>query len=382
MPSMTTVLFPFTGAGVGGSHISTFNLARSLACDHGIATVVLAVEGSGIAKEAAAFGLDVHTVGGPPARVRSLIEDAMRVRERRGILNRYGAGAILHCSDLWTLQSWGVAAKTLRLPIVYHHRILAPMHAANRLLLKLADQVICISDACRANVAFLPKDRVASILNPFPDTVAVPRHAGRGELERLWEKEKPIQLIGFAANFQARKRPEFFLEVCSALSKRLPAARFVMFGRSRDVTIEQMQTCAETLGIGAKIFFAGFRSPPELNLAPLDVLAAPALAEPFGRTLVECLLTGTPYVATDDAGHSEICARWGGGKLVPVTATPEEFAATVAETIARPEILSSERLRDIALELAPRTHARKVRDIYERLPRIGPSIRQPMQSTA
>ena len=27
------VLFPFTGAGVGGSHISTFNLARSLAED-------------------------------------------------------------------------------------------------------------------------------------------------------------------------------------------------------------------------------------------------------------------------------------------------------------------------------------------------------------
>jgi glycosyltransferase involved in cell wall biosynthesis len=358
------VLFPFTGAGVGGSHISTFHLARSLTSDYGIETVVIAVRGSSVEREARAFGLQVRCTDSPPATKRSSVNDVLRFRGRRDIMAGFGPSAILHCNDLWTLQGWSVVAKSLKIPIFYHHRAFERMHWPNRLLLRTADAVICISQACRKNLEFLGGDRAVNVLNPF---LPMERAANaRAEFETIWPVEGGLLLIGFAANFQTRKRPKFFLDVCGVISRQCSRARFVMFGRDRDFSTDQLRAYARQLGIGDKVFFAGFRSPPENNLAPLDVFLAPALAEPFGRTLVESLLVGTPYVATDDAGHSEIISRWGGGLKVPLTATPDEFAAAAMKVLADPQNvkLTAGRIEDVARELAPRSHAAKICDVY------------------
>lgn len=359
------VLFPFTGTNVGGSHISTFHLARSLASDHGIRTVVIALDDTSITREASAMGLEVFPMSGR-GRHSLVLGYAARLTERRRVLAQFGAEAIVHCNDLWTLQAWGLAGRMLGLPVVYHHRMLRPMNWINRLRLRLADRVICISQACRDNVAFLPEGRATSILNPFADMASVPHGTGRDVLERVWGLQTPPVLVGFAANFQARKRPDFFIDVCRELSERVPQARFVLFGRNRDFTIEQLGALAKERGIRDKVFFAGFRSPPELNLAPLDVLAAPATAEPFGRTLIESLMVGTPYVATDDAGHSEIFSRWGGGKVVKAEASAEQFAAEIANVIAHPEEVQipPARLKEIVEELSPLRHAGNVCGVY------------------
>src|SRR4029453_412667 len=152
-----------------------------------------------------------------------------------------------------------------------------------------------------------------------------------------------------------RKRPRFFLDVCRVLAEREPRMRFVLFGRERDHSAAELTAYANELGLTERVFFAGFRSPPERNLAPLDILLVPALAEPFGRTLVETLLLGVPYVATDDAGHGEIFSLWGGGRLVPRSATPHEFADEVMKVIAAPSAvcLPLQRRRHIAEEMSP-----------------------------
>jgi glycosyltransferase involved in cell wall biosynthesis len=360
------ILFPFTGAGVGGSHISAFNLARSLVSDYGLRCVVLAVEGSTIVREAARVGLEVQTVPGAPARTRSAVGDLLKLAGRSQVLRRFGPGTIVHCNDLWTLQSWGVPGRLLGRPVIYHHRAFEKSIWPNRLLFGMAHAVICISEACRRNLAFLPDDRVHNILNPFPESPTLDVSRWRAELAGQWSNGEKILLVGFAGNLQRRKRPMFFLDVCRVLADREPCARFVVFGRDRDHGAGELARYADELGLTASVLFAGFRSPPERNLAPLDVLLAPALAEPFGRTLVETLLLGIPYVATDDAGHGEIFSRWGGGRLVASSATPEQFAEVVMKVIVAPGdvFLSPERRRHIAEEISPRKHAGKVLDVY------------------
>jgi glycosyltransferase involved in cell wall biosynthesis len=363
------VVFPFTGSGVGGSHVSTFLLCGALSRDHGVDAMVVAPGGSGIALEAKSRGLKVVEVGDPPATRRETARDIRRFAARRRMLRALGPTAILHCCDLWTLQSWGPAAKSLGLRIVYHHRDFVTARRRDRWLLAIADRVISISEACSTNFGPQPPGRVVSIVNPFEALGAREDFAdARAWFEARWPVEG-LKLVGFSGNFLRRKRADYFVDMAAAVAAREPAARFVVFGRDREQTTAELAALAEARGIADKVLFAGFQSPPERNFAPLDVLAAPALDEPFGRTLLEAALLGVPYVATDDAGHGEIARRWGGGKLAPKDVTPEAFAERVLEVLADPAAaaLDASARAAVAKELSPTSHAAKVLEVYRSL---------------
>jgi len=363
------VLFPFTGSTVGGSHISTFHLARSLTEDHGIKCIVLAPPASNVARQAEEMDVLVHSSGDAPATARDPFADIVRLARRIRALKSYGTGTIVHCNDIWSLQSWGIAGRMIGLPLVYHHRALLKMRWFDRSLVRQSHGIITISDPCRRDLRFLSGDRVASVLNPFPDPMLEPPKGWRTEF-RAHDPDgaEPI-LIGFIGNFQFRKRPDFFLKVCADIAAREPRAKFVIFGRERDFRSRDLEAYARNLGIADRLVMAGFRTPPEMNIATLDILLAPAFGEPFGRTLVEAVLLGVPFVATDDAGHSEIVARWHGGVLVDPQATVKDFADAAMRILAAPEkvVLSLDARRKVADELSPRTHAAKIMAVYRRI---------------
>jgi glycosyltransferase involved in cell wall biosynthesis len=117
------------------------------------------------------------------------------------------------------------------------------------------------------------------------------------------------------------------------------------------------------------VTFAGFHLSGERNIAALDLLIATSVREPFGRTLVEAAIVGTPYVATDDAGYREIWSTWRGGRLVPVTAGANEFAQVTLDVLQAPESVtlgSNERNR-VAGDGSASAHALKIIEIYDRL---------------
>ena len=363
------ILFPFTGSTVGGSHISTFHLARSLKADHGIKCVVLAAPASHVARQAAEMDLDVHSTGDTPAKARDPVADIARLSRRVRTLKSYGPDAIVHCNDIWSLQSWGIAGRMLGLPLVYHHRALLRMRWFDRALVRQSHGIITISDPCRRDLRFVPGDRVTCVLNPFPDPMLEPPKGWRTDFRAHAPDDAEPILIGFIGNFHFRKRPNFFLDVCAAIAARESRARFVIFGRERDFQSLDLENRAADLGIADRLVLAGFRSPPEMNIATLDILLAPAFGEPFGRTLVEALLLGVPFVATNDAGHTEIVARWSGGILVEPHATVDEFTDAVMQVLAAPEdvVLSLDARRKVAEELSPRTHAARIMDVYRHI---------------
>ncbi len=363
------VIFPFLGSQMGGSHISAFTLGSCLMSEFGVRCVVLAAAGSLIAQEAAKLGFEVAPTGERPARRHNPLYDLGRLPSRMRRLRCYGRRVIVHCNDIEALQSWGTVAKLLGMSVVYHHRALNRMVLPNKLLVTMADAVICISDRCRRGVAFLPDQTCYTLLNSFSLATHIDGKAARDALVAHRGYNADTVLIGFIANFWSRKRPLFFLDVCRSISQRNDRARFVLFGRDGDYTQSQLSAYAQELGIEDRTVFAGFRLPAEANVAMLDLLVAPALNEPFGRTLVEALLLGVPYVATADGGHVEIAARWDGGELVDSQATAEQFADALVSALDRREAIAlpSERRTQVGIELSPRSQAEKVLTIYRRI---------------
>jgi glycosyltransferase involved in cell wall biosynthesis len=69
----------------------------------------------------------------------------------------------------------------------------------------------------------------------------------------------------------------------------------------------------------------GYRSPGAWWIGACDQLVVPAVGEPFGRTLVEAMIVGTPVVAARSGGNIE--ALQGG---IGVLVEPDDAAALAA----------------------------------------------------
>ncbi|RYZ15036.1 MAG: glycosyltransferase [Alphaproteobacteria bacterium] len=363
------VVFPFRGAELGGSHIAAFTLGEALQAQGGVVCVIVCPANTLIEREAQRLGFQTVASGEAPTGSNSVVTDMLWASRRRDVLNRASNDArdvVVHCSDINTLRSWGLAAKLAALKVVYHH------HALNRLVwpphlvsLAYADAVVGVSDATVRKVRGWRSDAVKE-LNPFLLDLSIDRGKARSDLLEEYGWSPDSRVVGWVGNFWKRKRPLFFLEVAAELYRRDGRYRFVMFGRDGDHSRKELTGLAQQLGLAGTVALPGFRQPAELNIACLDLLLAPAPQEPFGRTLVEAILLGTPVAATSGAGHSEILAAWGGGELLDPAATPLQMAG-VCERILQDSgrvTLPAPARRAIAEQLEPQQHAARMMDIY------------------
>ncbi|HEX5006846.1 MAG TPA: glycosyltransferase family 4 protein [Hyphomonadaceae bacterium] len=373
------VIFPFRGAELGGSHVATFTLAKALRDSFQIECVVVCPQDSLIMNEARRLGIRVIPNGEEPTGRNSALTDFMWAQRRRRILQPEAAagGAIVHCNDINTLRSWGLAARLAGMGVVYQH------HALNRLwwpphLLSLshASAVSSVSDSTTAAMMNWRRD-VVKELNPFEIAPNFDRLAAREAILKEFAWPSNTLVMGWIGNFWDRKRPFFFLEVAAELAKRNTRYRFVMFGRDGDHSLRDVQQRALAMGIHWATALPGFRQPVEGNVACLDLLLAPAPREPFGRALVEAIILGTPIVATRGAGHSEIINAWGGGLLVDQDDNSQRVAQLCAEVMANPDRyrLPQKRRKEIAASLSPESHAGRMMALYGQAAR-GDSGRQ------
>ncbi len=369
-PVVDTVVMPFTTAQVGGSHVSGTTLGASLQRVYGVRSIVVAPEGAEVLDLARGLGMEGQ-VSGDPARWRHRPDrDLLRTPARVAMLRALPGRRLVHCNDLGALQAWAPAARVLGIPLVYHCRAFDRDRWFNRLVIRSADHIISIARGVDASLSYLPAKRRSVLVNPFSTPLSVDSAAAR----RLLLDDLGVEdarIVGFVGNMWKRKRPEMFVDIAQRLATTDPDLRFVVFGRDGDVTSEQMRTKIAAAGLTDRFLLAGFRLPPEANLAALDLLLMPALDEPFGRTPVEALLLGIPYVAADDAGHSEIHARWGGGRVLPIPADADAYATVCREVLANPDAvrLSMERRREIHAELSPDRHGVDVMNMYRSMQR-------------
>ncbi|MBI1687016.1 glycosyltransferase family 4 protein [Caulobacter hibisci] len=354
--------------------MATFELVTGLQRDQQRRCVFLVAKGTPIADEAERLGIEVIDTGELDAshwtmrRRRNPFFALKRLPARLRLLRRIGSPFIVHCNDILEMQSFGFAAKLLGGKVVYHHHALNRMIFPNRLLVGVADAVIAVSEICLQAVAFVGADKARYVLNPI-EVGLVDRGAARSRVCAALGIDPSRVLAGFVGNFWERKRPLFFLEAAAAMLAKRPDLHFILFGRRADYEIEDLEARAQALGLGERITFAGFLMPAEDNIAAIDLLMAPAVNEPFGRTPIEAGLLGTPYVATDDAGHAEIGRRWGGGRLVPLQDEPGQFAETALAVLAAPdEVLLGPSARAAVVEdFSIRAHAAAVEAVYRRL---------------
>ena len=314
-----TICFPFTGDVVGGSHISALGLIRTLDPKIFRPLIVPQVPDGEIATMFRDHGLETETSFpwtelpyNKPIKFRKFLGVVSDIPAQIHFLRQRNVD-IVHTNDGRTHATWALAARLSGAKLLWHHRgdptasglrIAAPL---------LANRVATVSRFSLPPPGFYSAARKAEVVHsPFDTSIIEDRDASRTAIVNELGCDPNTQLIAYVGSFITRKRPFLFIDTIAELLKRRPTESVIglMFGKDNDDTTEQaLVEHARVRGMSHRIKFMGYRKRGPYWLAGCDVLLVPAIREPFGRTLIEAFLVGTPVVATASGETSKPYVR-------------------------------------------------------------------------
>jgi len=122
-------------------------------------------------------------------------------------------------------------------------------------------------------------------------------------------------LLAAAGQLIPRKGHRFLLQAFADLAASRDDVRLIVFGEGElgDALREQ----ADSLGIGDRVQFAGFRDDLDDYVACFDIFVHPALAEGLGVAALKAAAAGVPVVGFAAGGLVEAVAHGETGLLVP-----------------------------------------------------------------
>lgn len=372
------VCFPFVGDLIGGSHISARDLIRGIDRSRFDPLVLVQTKDGAIAKFFEAVGVTVEVapasadlehgarIGG--ARALSLTTRAIALAyylRRRGV-------SIVHSNDGRTHATWALAARLAGAKLLWHHRG-APDAAGLRYAAPLlANRVVAVSrfatpPAGRLSVAA----KTDVVHSPFDTSASYDRTEARATILADIGRGAGSALVGFSGVFIDRKRPLLFVRAIAALRASAPEldAQGLMFGESLDGMDAQIATLAEELGVSDAIHLMGFRTPGAFWLAGCDLLMVPAVQEPFGRTLIESMLVGTPVVATASGGNVEAIRDGETGRLVPAEDAQAlaDGCASLLRNRAASDAIAKRAQREARVRFGQAVHVNAIMAIYDQM---------------
>jgi glycosyltransferase involved in cell wall biosynthesis len=189
--------------------------------------------------------------------------------------------------------------------------------AADRLVLRWMDAVVCVSEGQAAKVrrTGAPADRIHVIRNAVSlEKFGPPEPRFRDELQCLFAAPKR-QIVGAAGRLSPEKGFEQLIDAAATVVKAVPEAGFVVFGEGplRPALLERIAA----RGLQGRFILAGFRNNLEQYLPHFDVVALSSYTEGLPVIVLEAFAAGVPVVGTTVGGVPEVIEDGLSGALVP-----------------------------------------------------------------
>ena len=245
-----------------------------------------------------------------------LIEEVMRYAAAAKPIINGSDFDIIHAHDWLALPAGIVAKKISGKPLVWHvhateYDRLGP--GADKRICQIeregihnADRVIAVSEYTKRRVIELygaDEKKVRVVCN------AVEAKDFQAPFACEGLKKQGARIILFVGRLTFQKGPDYFLKAARLVADMEPNVYFMISGAG-DMEHELVAESAR-LGIGDKVFFAGFLRGQELARAykMADLYVMPSVSDPFGLTALEALASGTPVLVSRQTGASEMLAH-------------------------------------------------------------------------
>ncbi|MBS1232426.1 MAG: glycosyl transferase group 1 [Nitrospirae bacterium] len=188
----------------------------------------------------------------------------------------------------------------------------------NRLLFKIADSLVAVSDAIKNDVlSYLKIDplKITVIYNGVDTARFDPERTFKDIREELSIGKDDI-LIGFIGRLVNFKGVEHLIKAVALLKDEFGGMKLLIVGDGPVADALQKKTAA--LNISGITLFTGNRNDIPDILSSIDILVIPSVGEEgFPNTLVEAMAMGKPVIATTVGGITEVIEDRVTGLLVP-----------------------------------------------------------------
>lgn len=289
----------------------------------------------------------------------SLARPLMRmVRE----IARRGRGCdVVYANSQKAFLLSALARPFFRRPLVWHlHDILDDRHfgpgqrrmqvmLANRLAALVVVPSAAVADAFVANGG--RADHVRIVANGVPAADLVVDRIGYRR--QIGLPDGPM--IGVFSRIAAWKGQHVVIEALA----HLPGVSCLIAGSAlfgEDDYRRRLEDDVRRLGLSDRVFFLGQRQDVPALMHVVDVVVHPSVdPEPFGLTVVEAMLVGTPVIATEIGACADILDNGKAGTLV-APGSPDEIAQAVRTVLEDADGRGAERI----------AHARqRARSLYD-----------------
>lgn len=334
------VLFPFVGDTVGGSHHSAAALIQMLP-NLGFQPLVLLHRQGSLAEFFTAQGIDFNCADDLPywesgqRTVSSFLHLVTIIPVIWNYLRRLGVD-LIHVNDGRMLVTWSAASRVASIPLIAHQRTRIYPSKITHFAFCQSTAIVSISDYTRST---LPKSLVKRshlISNPFKHTDQINRVKARAEVVQKFKLDPKRPIIAFVGTLSRQKRPVVAIDTLFFLRQFDVDATLLLIGRPEPSEAACIEKFIDRRRVRDRVCLAGYQRDAEHILCGCDLLLAPAVDEGHGRALVESMLVGTPVVAAESGGHSEIIQHGITGLLV-VPDRADLMAAAVSELLANDE---------------------------------------------
>lgn len=172
-------------------------------------------------------------------------------------------------------------------------------------------------------------------------------------------------MVVFMGRLTAQKGAEYFLQLASAVIKKVPDALFVVAGHGDQYHSLLFQSAYQQLS--ASVLFTGFMRDHqrEALLSRADVFVMPSLSEPFGLVALEAAQRQVPVVVSTNSGVKELLTHALQADFWDINKMSTQIRDLIQNQDFRQQIIAGQN-RD--LERATwNTAAEKVSSIYAKL---------------
>lgn len=217
--------------------------------------------------------------------------------------------SLVHCHDWITFQAGQMIKERYGIPLVITFHSTERDRSGNfnpqssimdieRRGALAADRIIAVSK--------FTKDEVVRDYGIDPERITVVHNGVDTEHYTVVPREYSLlNRVLYLGRVTTQKGPRFFVETAALVHEKFPTAHFTMAG-----TGDQLQNVIDysrEIGIKGFIEFTGFvnfRKSVEIYRSS-DVFVLPAISEPFGMTVIESMILGTPVIISKTTGVGE-----------------------------------------------------------------------------
>jgi glycosyltransferase involved in cell wall biosynthesis len=263
------------------------------------------------------LGIDVtylHKGKFDPATLTALLKELDR--RQADVVHLHGYGA----------TTFGRLAAAIRgIPVVLHeHANLTDtpwfQKVADRMLAPYTDIAIAVSKSTAdfvINARLVPVERTKVVYLGVPlEEFSRPRSESEiAEARRALGIPDEVFAIGTVTRLMPSKGNQYLVEAARPVIDALPSARIYIVGEGE--LQPELEAQAQSLGLGDRLVFCGFRRDVAQALSAFDMLVFPSLWEGTPLTVLETLAMGKPIVATDADGLQDVLTPGTDAIMVP-----------------------------------------------------------------